>query len=298
MQSEKKGFRLANGKFTILVIPEDAQQVRRVVLRRGTLRLAVVALFLLFGALGFMSWDLTRNRADIGELEWLRQAHVSQDVAMRELSRELESLQRQMVVLAQNDAKVRVLAEFTPAALEPDTGVGGPAEISPMEEASDLQREIDRIREAISLRRDSQEQIRGFLNDQSSLLAATPFGRPTNGWITSGFGMRNSPFSGVRKMHEGIDIACRTGTPVIATADGIVSRAQSVEGYGKLVVVDHGYGYQTFYAHNSRIHVKVGDRVKRGQKIAAVGSTGSSTGPHVHYEVRLNQIPVNPYKFL
>jgi murein DD-endopeptidase MepM/ murein hydrolase activator NlpD len=284
VQSEKKGFRLANGKFTILVIPEDAQQVRRVVLRRGTLRLAVVALFLLFGALGFMSWDLTRNRADIGELEWLRQAHVSQDVAMRELSRELESLQRQMVVLAQNDAKVRVLAEFTPAALEPDTGVGGPAEISPMEEASDLQREIDRIREAISLRRDSQEQIRGFLNDQSSLLAATPFGRPT--------------FSGVRKMHEGIDIACRTGTPVIATADGIVSRAQSVEGYGKLVVVDHGYGYQTFYAHNSRIHVKVGDRVRRGQKIAAVGSTGSSTGPHVHYEVRLNQIPVNPYKFL
>jgi murein DD-endopeptidase MepM/ murein hydrolase activator NlpD len=110
--------------------------------------------------------------------------------------------------------------------------------------------------------------------------------------------MRNSPFTGVRKMHEGIDIACRTGTPVIATADGIVSRAQSVEGYGKLVVVDHGYGYQTFYAHNSRIHVKVGDRVRRGQKIAAVGSTGSSTGPHVHYEVRLNQVPVNPYKFL
>ncbi|HDR46357.1 MAG TPA: M23 family metallopeptidase, partial [Geoalkalibacter subterraneus] len=160
------------------------------------------------------------------------------------------------------------------------------------------QREIDRVREAISLRRDSQEQIRGFLNDQSSLLAATPQGRPTNGWITSGFGMRNSPFTGARKMHEGIDIACRTGTPVIATADGIVSRAQSVEGYGKLVVVDHGYGYQTFYAHNSRIHVQVGDRVKRGQKIAAVGSTGSSTGPHVHYEVRLNQVPVNPYKFL
>ena len=294
----EKGFYLAKGKFTILVIPEDADQVRRVVLRRGTLRLAVMALFLLVGALGFMSWDLTRNRADIGELEWLRQAHVAQNSAMRELSRELESLQRQMVVLAQNDAKVRVLAELTPAALESDTGVGGPAEITPMEEVSDLQREIDRVREAISLRRDSQEQIRGFLNDQSSLLAATPQGRPTNGWITSGFGMRNSPFTGVRKMHEGIDIACRTGTPVIATADGIVSRAQSVEGYGKLVVVDHGYGYQTFYAHNSRIHVKVGDRVRRGQKIAAVGSTGSSTGPHVHYEVRLNQVPVNPYKFL
>lgn len=289
---------MAGDKFTILVIPEGANQVRRMILRRTTVRLAAVALVLLFGALGFLSWDMTRNRIDADELQRLRQERISQHTAMQELSRELEALQRGLVVLEHNDAKVRVLAELTPPAPDPSTGIGGPSESSPLEDATDLQREIDRVRAAIALRSDSQEQIRGFLNDQQSLFAATPRGMPTKGWISSSFGMRNSPFTGVRKMHEGLDIACRTGTAITATADGIVSRAQAVEGYGKLVVVDHGYGYQTYYAHNSRIHVKVGERVKRGQKIAAVGSTGSSTGPHVHYEVRLNQLPLNPRKFL
>ncbi len=100
------------------------------------------------------------------------------------------------------------------------------------------------------------------------------------------------------KMHEGLDIAARTGTPIYATADGIVSRAETAPGYGKLVVVDHGYGYRTYYAHNSKIYVKVGQRIKRGDKIAAIGNTGASTGSHLHYEVRLNGVPLNPHKFI
>jgi murein DD-endopeptidase MepM/ murein hydrolase activator NlpD len=151
---------------------------------------------------------------------------------------------------------------------------------------------------AIDLQRTSQEEIQGFLNDQRSQSAAKPVGWPTRGWITSNFGMRNSPFTGRRKMHEGLDIAARSGTPITATADGIVSRAETASGYGKLVVIDHGYGYRTYYAHNSKIFVKVGQRVKRGEKVAAVGSTGSSTGSHLHYEVRLNNAPLNPRKFL
>jgi len=110
--------------------------------------------------------------------------------------------------------------------------------------------------------------------------------------------MRRSPFTGKRKMHEGVDIASRTGTPVFATADGIVSKAETAAGYGKLVVIDHGYGYKTYYAHNSKIFVKVGQRVKRNERISAVGNTGSSTGSHVHYEVHLNGVPVNPKKYL
>ena len=99
-------------------------------------------------------------------------------------------------------------------------------------------------------------------------------------------------------MHEGLDIAARIGTPVYATADGIVSQSQYMEGYGKLIVIDHGYGYKTYYGHNSRLLAKVGQRVKRGDMIAAVGNTGSSTGAHVHYEVRLNGVPLNPHKFI
>jgi murein DD-endopeptidase MepM/ murein hydrolase activator NlpD len=110
--------------------------------------------------------------------------------------------------------------------------------------------------------------------------------------------MRRDPFNGRRKMHEGLDIAARTGTPVVATADGIVSSVRTEAGYGKVAVVDHGYGYRTIYGHNSRIYVKVGQRVRRGDRIAAVGNTGRSTGSHIHYEVRLNGVPVNPKKYL
>jgi murein DD-endopeptidase MepM/ murein hydrolase activator NlpD len=93
-------------------------------------------------------------------------------------------------------------------------------------------------------------------------------------------------------------LRARTGTPIFASADGIVSRAETAPGYGKLIVIDHGYGFKTYYGHNSKFFVKVGQRIKRGDRIAAVGSTGSSTGSHVHYEVRRNGVPLNPRKYL
>lgn len=285
-------------KFTILVIPEGSHHVRRFVLRLWALRVAVGLVVVLAAVLGYLSWELTRTRVDYAELSRLRQANFSQNKELRVLSQQLDDLRQELVVLAQNDAKVRVMAKLTSPKNESLTGIGGPLEETTWDEVSDLQRQIDQVRAAIDLHRSSQEEIQGFLNDQRSISAAKPSGWPTRGWITSGFGMRNSPFSGKRKMHEGLDIAARTGTPVVATADGIVSRAETAPGYGKLVVVDHGYGYRTYYAHNSRISVKVGERVRRGQKIAEVGSTGSSTGPHVHYEVRLNNVPLNPRKFL
>ncbi|MBN2426779.1 MAG: M23 family metallopeptidase [Deltaproteobacteria bacterium] len=209
----------------------------------------------------------------------------------------MDILRRDMVVLAQNDAQVRTMHELPVGAIEKPVGVGGPAEDTP-NRISRIQEEIDQLRVAIDLRRQSQEEIRGLFNDQRSLFSAKPTGWPVKGWLTSLFGMRKSPFSGKRVFHEGIDIACRTGTPIHASADGIVSRAGIRSGYGKLVVIDHGYGYQTYYGHNSKIFVKVGQRVKRGEKIAAVGNTGRSTGSHLHYEVRVNGAPVNPRKYL
>ncbi len=289
---------MAARKFTILVIPEGSHQVRRLILRRWMLRCAGAVGLILFAALGFLGWELARTRVDYQELALLRQANFSQSTELRVLSQQLEGLRQELVVLAQNDAKVRVMAKLAKPKTDSLHGVGGPPEDDSPAGISGIQQQIDQVRAAIDLRRSSQEEIQGFLNDQRSLSASKPTGWPTRGWITSSFGMRKSPFTGRPKMHEGLDIAARTGTAVIATADGIVSRAETAQGYGKLVVIDHGYGYKTFYAHNSKIHVKVGERVKRGQEIAAVGSTGSSTGSHVHYEVRLNNLPVNPRKFL
>jgi murein DD-endopeptidase MepM/ murein hydrolase activator NlpD len=285
-------------KFTVLIIPEGSHRVRRFSIKRTSLQVASAALLLLLiaGCLAFAHY--LHINLDQQELQRLQAQNRTQQRELHRLSASLEDLRKEMVVLAQNDAKVRVLAKLSKPRSDALTGVGGPAEENAGDNFSELQRQIDSIREAIDLRRESQEEIQGFLNDQRSLLASKPKGLPAHGWLTSGFGMRNSPFTGKRKMHEGLDIAARTGTPVIATGDGIVSRAETAPGYGKLVVIDHGYGYRTYYAHNSKLHVKVGQRVKRGDLIAAVGNTGSSTGSHLHYEVRLNGLPVNPRNFL
>jgi murein DD-endopeptidase MepM/ murein hydrolase activator NlpD len=289
---------LTSRKFTILIIPEGSHRVRRFGIRPAVLRAVLGGSLILLLVVSLILVDYFRTHLDRSELHRLKAQNRNQQKELRRLTASLEDLRREMVVIAQNDAKVRAMAQLSKPRNDMPVGVGGPPEA---DDASNgfltLQRQIDQVREAIDLRRESQEELQGFLNDQRSLLAARPKGMPVRGWITSGFGMRNSPFTGNRAMHEGVDIAARTGTPVFAAADGIVSQAETAEGYGKLVVIDHGYGYKTYYGHNSKILVKVGQRVRRGERIAAVGNTGSSTGSHLHYEVRLNGAPVNPRKF-
>lgn len=137
-----------------------------------------------------------------------------------------------------------------------------------------------------------------FLLDKKSLLKSTPSIFPARGWITSYYGPRKSPVSGRLKMHEGLDIGGKIGTPIIAPADGLVTFSGTKAGFGKFVQIDHGYGMETIFGHANRIFVREGDIVTRGQKIAAVGNTGLSTGSHLHYEVRVNGIAVNPLFFI
>jgi murein DD-endopeptidase MepM/ murein hydrolase activator NlpD len=137
-----------------------------------------------------------------------------------------------------------------------------------------------------------------FLLDKESFLSSTPTIFPADGWVTSYFGQRISPYLGKLKMHEGLDVGAPFGTKVIAPADGIVTFSGEKAGFGKFVQVDHGYGIETIYAHNQSLYVKAGQKVKRGNLLAAVGNTGHSTGPHLHYEVRVNGIAVDPLYFI
>jgi murein DD-endopeptidase MepM/ murein hydrolase activator NlpD len=121
---------------------------------------------------------------------------------------------------------------------------------------------------------------------------------PVEGRLMGGFGERTDPFSGEGAMHTGVDISAPTGTPVRTAADGIVTFAGWNSGYGQMVVVDHGGGYETYYAHLSRFAVVEGQEVRRGEQIGAVGSTGRVTAPHLHYEVRIGGAPVNPHTYL
>jgi murein DD-endopeptidase MepM/ murein hydrolase activator NlpD len=116
--------------------------------------------------------------------------------------------------------------------------------------------------------------------------------------VTSDFGTRIDPYTAERKMHQGMDIATPHGQTVYTPSDGTVVFIGLEGGYGKVLVIDHGYGVKTRYGHLSEITVHLGDRVKRGDKVAQVGNTGRSTGPHLHYEVRVNGIPENPRKFI
>ena len=158
--------------------------------------------------------------------------------------------------------------------------------------------DLEELKKQISSSMDSVKEIKVYLADQRDMFLATPQGWPAEGRISSGFGMREHPRYGGRKFHTGSDISLSRGTPLHATADGIVSFADRSAGNGNIVVLEHGYGYSTVYAHNSKNLVLPGQKVKRGEIIAHSGSTGLSTGPHVHYEVWKNGKSVNPEPFL
>lgn len=157
---------------------------------------------------------------------------------------------------------------------------------------------INNITNALSF---SESYVNGVFDDILSLkllVSSTPTLWPARGWLTSQFGYRITSFSTRRTFHEGIDIGSPYGSGVYSTADGIIIYAGYRVGYGNLVVVDHGYGYTTRYGHNSILTVEEGDFVKKGDVIAKIGSSGRSTGPHTHYEVLINGMPVDPTPFL
>jgi len=163
---------------------------------------------------------------------------------------------------------------------------------------ADLSIRIDKsVREA-ALREQGVIRLQELLQERQSILNATPSIKPARGWYTSRFGYRVDPFTGRVDAHLGLDIAAPPGTPVMATADGVVSYIGYEAGYGKIVAIDHGFGVRTRYGHNSQIYVELGQKVKRRDVISAVGSTGRSSGPHVHYEVRVNDVPVDPINYI
>ena len=142
------------------------------------------------------------------------------------------------------------------------------------------------------------QTVRSDVDKRNQLAAATPSIWPTHGWLSSSMGNRADPLTGEKDFHPGLDISADKGDPVYATADGKISHAASAGNYGNLVIVEHGYGLETRYGHLSLFKVKAGQAVKRGDLLGLVGSTGRTTGPHLHYEVRANGRILNPLQLL
>ncbi len=151
----------------------------------------------------------------------------------------------------------------------------------------EIQKTVDRV-----------DEIKDYLRLQKDIYMATPKGYPVEGHVSSSYGKRDNPFSGQEAFHSGVDISATPGMPVRTTADGVVSYSGWAQSSGNLVLVEHGCGFSTAYAHNRSNLVKVGQRVRRGETVGYVGSSGKSTGPHVHYEVWERGKRINPNKFL
>lgn len=178
---------------------------------------------------------------------------------------------------------------------------GGPEISAPLQHTAlpDFMNTLDHLSTQIDNSEQQLTVLESLLMNRNVRLQATPSGAPiTEGYESSPFGMRIDPFTGELSFHPGIDFAGPEGEPVKAAAAGVVTWAGDRDGYGKMVEIDHGNGYSTIYGHSEKVLVHVGEMVKKGQEIALLGSTGRSTGPHVHFEVLYNGKPVNPARFV
>ncbi len=205
----------------------------------------------------------------------------------------LDALGRKLVTMADIDT-----GEFdfnqSPAS------VGGPETQSNQNfEPDELAMAIERLNQELNDRENQLSVLENLVLSQNLQDEVQPSGRPIlKGWISSYYGMRTHPLSGKREMHKGMDFAGKMGGPVIAVAKGVVTYAGKRWGYGNVVDIAHGNGYTTRYAHNSKILVSVGDKVEKGFQIAEIGSSGRSTGPHVHFEVIKNGVEIDPLRFI
>jgi murein DD-endopeptidase MepM/ murein hydrolase activator NlpD len=281
----------------LILISASGNRVRSLRIRKTFLGLTLCSLLLGGVLFSFFAWNYVSHQIEFQELQRLRVETSDQRQNFQRLKFDVERLQQDLISLSMTEARIRQLANLEEDGRLIPVAMGGQPDAENLS-LSEIQQQINALQIDIELRRQAQQDVRNLLNDQISISRSTPKGWPTRGWLSSYFGKRKSPFSGRTVMHEGLDIAANIGTPVVATADGIVALVEYSPTYGNTLVIDHGYGYQTLYAHNSRNLVKVGQRVKRGERIAQVGNTGISTGPHLHYEVHLNGVPINPRAFL
>lgn len=224
------------------------------------------------------------------------------------LANKFKTMAKDLSRIRDFDSKLRVMVNLDQDQVETVTSVGGPeaGEFSksylPIYRQELLARKmhnfLHQLNTEVSLEEIRQQELVTAIRKNQDLLASTPSVWPTSGWVSSPFGYRISPFTGQREFHKGLDISGRVGTPIYAPAKGTVTFAGVDRGYGKSIILNHGSGIVTRYAHLSRIAVKKGQTVTRGELVGKLGNTGRSTGPHLHYEVQINAVCVNPMRYI
>jgi len=216
-------------------------------------------------------------------------------------AQQLGGLQAEAIRLKMLSQRLAEIAGFELSDFDLDfaPGMGGIEKSGDWLSNAEFEESLVQLSQDFADQQDTLTALQDYLITNENITGAIPTGRPIQeGWISSFYGYRVDPFNGKKVFHDGIDFAGKTGSAVISVADGIVSWAGMRGGYGGLVEIDHGNGYLTRYAHNKSIEVNTGDRVSKGDVIALMGSTGRSTGPHVHFEVLRDGKSVNPFNYI
>jgi murein DD-endopeptidase MepM/ murein hydrolase activator NlpD len=309
---EPKGtFSVAKQKaYTLIVVPDGESKVKRFRVERKLL------VQLLTGACTMAVLSLIASvhyfivARDAAENRILRDENLTLKTQLRAIRERIDHIGSTLDRVERFDQKLRAMTllndpqrnlamgpvepGMTPAATADNQFVRSKT----MESPGVLTSRLDKLTAEAVRQEQSLQELQSYFQDQKSLLASTPSTWPARGWVTSDFGQRLDPYTADRVMHAGLDIAAPHGREVRAPSDGVVIFAGLEGGYGNVLVIDHGYGIKTRYGHLSQISVKAGERIRRGQSVASIGNTGRSTGPHLHYEVRVNGIPQNPRKFI
>ncbi len=301
---------MKNRYFTVLIIPDGSPSTRKLRVPQWVLTRAVVVLGVLLVGVLAASVHYFQVVGEVTENKILRDENVQLRNDLKRIREKVTHIGTTLDRVERFDQKLRAITLLS----DPDRHLAiGPvgmmdsedrdspsarAMLGDVEAPAQLESRLEGLSAEAVRQEERLQELQAYFEDQKSLLSSTPSIWPIRGWVTSDFGHRLDPFTAERIMHKGLDISGPFGAPVAAPSDATVIFAGMEGGYGKVVVLDHGFGVKTRYGHLSDINVKVGDRIKRGDKIAAVGNTGRSTGPHLHYEVRVNGVPENPRKFI
>ncbi len=297
---------MAKKFYTVLVVPDASSQIRTFHIPKALLGGLASAASLVFVAFLFVIYQAVSLNGHMLELRRLRAAADQQAHLLEKIGR----LEDEMVRMRDFDLRLRTVAGLETKEGEGSFLASGGADtlnsrtmmvaaVAHQAPSSDsLAKELDRLGREMNDRGKSFQELIDQLEAKRNVLASTPSIWPVKGWLTAGFGQRRSPFTGRRQMHDGVDISNSVGTPVVAPADGVVTYAGPLGGFGNVLSIDHGHRVATFYAHLHQHRASRGQRVKRGEVIALLGTSGRVTGPHLHYEIQVNGATVDPSKYV
>lgn len=296
---------MQKNNITFVIFPSDGAEPKQLSVPVNLLWTVGVCSVIFVMANLFLMADYFDGRVDQARLDKLTRENGLIARQYTELKKSIGDIRDDYSDLVAKEEAIRTIFDLPEIDIEArQLGIGGPtdpdlASITPATAtALAVTAEVEGLARLSQFEKARYQEVFDLLADKRELLDHTPSIMPTRGYISRGYGRKIDPFTGIKRLHPGMDIANKTGTPIYAPADGRVASVRVNGGMGKMVVIDHGYGIKTRYGHLNKYAIKVGQRVKRGELIAYMGNTGYSTGPHLHYELLINGKSVNPYKYI